>query len=129
MFIATGKHTVSDGGEEFEFDNSDGSSIPNYRNSLKLSENCGAFITGKYPHLFKCVDDLPPLSARPIKIDDIGAGFVRLRPTNPPVAPVQQPAQSAPEAPQEKVNITAPSDVPPAPKSRIYGKGKRPEAV
>jgi|WetSurMetagenome_2_1015567.scaffolds.fasta_scaffold802991_1 hypothetical protein len=109
MYIATGKHSVADGGETFEFDNSDGSAFPNYKNSRILSENCGSFVTGKYPHLFKRVDDLPPITARPINVETLGDNFVRLRPTTPPVAP----------AADIKTDET--------PKSRIYGKGKKAE--
>ena len=131
MFIATGKHTVSDGGQEFEFDNSEGANVANYKNSLVLSDSCGTYITTKYPHMFKKVDEMPVM--RPVTFENPGSNFIRLRPTNQPVAPVQpEPVKAMPEdtppsaseQPQGEVNITSEEVVPPAPKSRIYTKQK-----
>lgn len=135
MFIATGKHTVADGGEEFEFDNSAGNAFPDFKNTRVLPDSCGSFICGKFPHLFKQVDDIPGTHRPAPSFDAPADGFIRLRPTNKPVAPVSepvvdavapvQPAQNASESLQSAVNITPGQIEPPEPKSRIYAKQKQ----
>lgn len=134
MFIATGKHTVADGGEEFEFDNSAGNAFPDFKNTRVLPDACGTFICGKFPHLFKQVDEIYTPTRPAPSFDAPADGFIRLRPTNKPVAPVEpatetvapvQPVQNASESLQSAVNITPGQIEPPAPKSRIYAKQKQ----
>lgn len=113
MYYATGKHTVMDGTDEYEFDNSDGSMTPNRKNSLIVSDSCGAYMVGKYPSQFKLVDDLPRPVFTPPPVTP-GSGFQRLQPTQPFTRPAsvpdvpKTPEIAAPESkiyPDEKKNL------------------------
>lgn len=103
MYIATGKHYVADNGEEIEFDNSESSNVPTFKNTRILSDNCGNFLVTKYPACFKQVADIE--APKPVKFPEAGSNFVRLRPTNAPVAPVTTVAETvAPvEPPASKI--------------------------
>jgi hypothetical protein len=114
MYVPCGKHTVANGSELFEFDNSDGSNVPTFRNTLNVPDSCGQFLIGKHPTLFKTVEDMPKFELPKISgmdMPEAGDTFIRLRPTNQPVAPIAEKTVDEPVKVEE-------------PKSKIYGNKK-----
>jgi hypothetical protein len=60
MYLPRGKRTVA-GAEVYEFDNSDGSNVPNHKNCLTVPDDVYNFILQKQPLLFKRIDDATPI--------------------------------------------------------------------